>query len=543
MDIPDINQNLIYYLREIPEAKTKVEEQMMKVYGQIDWAHQPDTELRILCTLTKEDKNVNNLKKDWNTKVKKSVESLSAGIKIEKRQCLKKVWRDICSEIERIKESHEAVAVLSRDSETAVYVAGPEKSIARVYDEVDKMCTEMEQSMDHIKDVVELNGMEKAIIGKADFASRLYENHPKLKITLTEEEVELDGPPKEVLSTQKELHNFLKKMEKRYIVLSKGKLNILDLLKKKDIDYLESSLKELTAIMHKEGDNTILFGKEEDLEEFEAIVTRSIKESSIEVTDEEQAAVRDNTWQKFCNELSPQCDDILYLRYNEDNSTINLVALDKDFDLAIEEIQKHIRNHAVKNFLVDLERPNNKLIGRWMKADLQKIERDFARYNIKIDSSDECGFHIFGLEAGLNPAKSRLENLKQHIIQDKHSVNTPGMPNYFTQQESGKYFLHGQEEEHHVVIQCEDFKKGKGVPKARSAGEEKLQRMATTELDQAKHSSGTVIKVFVGDIVTHKVDAIVNAANQKLQPSGGLAKQIVDQGKRMYVCSIQKHFW
>ena len=263
-------------------------------------------------------------------------------------------------------------------------------------------------------------------------------------------------------------------------------MRILDALEKKGDDYLQDSLKEFRAVMDKEEEIVILYGQEADLEDFEATVTRSIKEARIEVTDEEQAAVIDNVWQKFCDELSLQCNDILYVRYLKDDSIINLVALDKDFDMAMEEVQKHIRNHALKSISVDLGRANNKLIERWMKREQQKIEKDFARYNIKIEPCDDSGFNIFGLEGGLGPAKSRLENLKRDIIKDKHTITTPGMPNYFTQQETGKFFLQGQEQKYQVVIQYEDINKAKDKPAAKV--EQKPLQMAITETGTSRTS-------------------------------------------------------
>ena len=102
------------------------------------------------------------------------------------------------------------------------------------------------------------------------------------------------------------------------------------------------------------------------------------------------------------------------------------------------------------------------------------------------------------------------------------------MPSYFSQQETGKFFLQGQEENYQVVIQYEDFRKVKEETTTELV--QTPSRVAIQELEQARHPSGTVIKVMVGDIVTHKADAVANTANSILQHNGGLAKTIVEKG-------------
>ena len=67
------------------------------------------------------------------------------------------------------------------------------------------------------------------------------------------------------------------------------------------------------------------------------------------------------------------------------------------------------------------------------------------------------------------------------------------------------------------------------------------------ELQQTTHSSGVKIKVIVGDMTSHKVDAIVNAANANLAHVGGLAQAIVDKGKILKIeknlCHSKKSQW
>ena len=110
-----------------------------------------------------------------------------------------------------------------------------------------------------------------------------------------------------------------------------------------------------------------------------------------------------------------------------------------------------------------------------------------------------------------------------------HIVTTTGMPYYFTQQESGRYFIKAQENKYHVVVHQENPNDQKAREQMKSTLQANSQ--GTRELHQARHKSGVNIRVLVGDITSHRVDAIVNAANSNLKHAGGLARVIVNKGK------------
>ena len=138
---------------------------------------------------------------------------------------------------------------------------------------------------------------------------------------------------------------------------------------------------------------------------------------------------------------------------------------------------------------------------------------------------------------GLAPVKIRIKRLISKIITSNYMVTTPGMPHYFTQ-EMGKHFLASQENKHQVIIQPESpSQRNDALAKN---GDEPAP--TSKELLNVTHPSGVVIKVIVGDITSHQVDAIVNAANGHLSHLGGLAKAIVDKGEFSILMFYRKYF-
>ena len=131
------------------------------------------------------------------------------------------------------------------------------------------------------------------------------------------------------------------------------------------------------------------------------------------------------------------------------------------------------------------------------------------------------------------------------------------MMNYFKTEEMGRLFIKHQEDTYHVLIHHgepeqrrenivnepvrEDFGEAmktnfsehtRSIP-IRSSVEINSSTSATQSNRnefEVTHPSGVKIKAVVGDIPSYPVDLIVNAANEKLNHIGGLARAIVDKG-------------
>ena len=530
MFLSDLDPNKLYFLRTVPEAKKHAEEKILgMVHAKIDWSHKSDTELHVLCTIQNDAKDVRKLAKDWEGRVTQSTKFLFESIQIEKRECLKKTWKEVSTEVRKISKESQKVAIIERAEESTLYVVGCAGTVKYIYQQVNKMCKDIEEKLDHIKDTTDLNELEIAVFQKAE-KQKLGRKYSKVKITLQKTNVELGGPATDLLSIQKELNSFLRGMVKKNLTLSKGQVKVLTMLQRQPNNQFKNATQKLQAVIKIEGNNVVLFGVNKDVTKYEEILNSSIEETTIEINEEEKTAFIDSIWNEFSNTLFVRYNGILHLDLQEDKSSVNLVADQNDFYGALEEVKKHIQKNAVREVFVELEIPKTRMMIQWMKEDLTKVEKDFERYGIKISSPDNYGIVITGTEDGLAAAKDRVERLTGRIITDTHTVTTPGMPHYFTQQDMGKFFIKSQEERHHVIIYHEDSEKEqenmgmrrRPVPQPRSNKK---------ELQQATHASGVVIKAIVGDMTSHQVDAIVNAANGNLAHVGGLAKAIVDKGK------------
>ena len=490
--VEHMDRNKVHFLKTVPAARKHAEEDVMKkLHAKIDWGHKSETELHVMCTLRNDDKDVRTLARDWEDRVKVTTQYLVDNIKVEKRECLKKTWKDVCVEVQKIGKGSPSIAVIGRDDESSVYVVGKAETVKKIYQQVDKMCDEIEQKLENMKDTIDLQDFERAVFLKTNQKQKLDKKYPKVRISLRQTDIKVEGPAKDLLSIQKELNLFLRNIQQRRLSLSKGQLKVLTMLQRQQNNLFNNSLQKLEVVTQVDGDKLMLFGGNEDMNKCEDLLKNAIKETTIEVSEEEQTALKENIWKDLSNALFMRCHGILHIEIQGDSS-VNFATQADDFNGSLEEVKNHIRKNAIREVYVDLEIAETRMIMQWMTVDIKKIEEDFERYSVRITAQDDCGFVITGTEDGILPAQTRTEKLTDKIITDRHTVTTPGMPYYFTQ-DVGKYFLKSQEDRYQVIIHHEDPNqerqalgtRRRPVPQPRSS---------TIELQQTTHSSGLQLR-------------------------------------------------
>ena len=526
----NLNPNVVRYLQSIPDSRKQLENDILRqLKGKVNWAHQVETELRISCTIKKEDKDARSRIKDWQDVVRQSVNFFISKVEIEKRECLKKIWPEVCAEVGKVRKANKTIAVIERDEEHTLYVVGQPKTVKKIYQQIDQMCSEMEEKLEHMRDPINISSLEKALIEKVDLITNMVQHRPKLKISLQQDELVFEGPPRDLLDSQKELNNFLRNVQKNELKLSKGQLKVLKMLRRQPENPIDAAMSQYKAVIHSEEQNIVLAGMPVDVNKCQDIIAAHIKEAMIPVAEDEKNACHGQSWDKFANEIFMKCKGTLHLEVAENHSTIEVVAYSGDFEGVLEDIRNFIKKNAIKKERLTMSRAHTRMIAQWMVGDLKQIEENFKSYSIQIESLFE-GFQIKGTQDGLRPASARIKQLTEKILGGTHTVTTPGMPYYFTQVESGKAFLRAREERYHVIIHYQSPDETEGIERSIIPSSPDTGRMV--ELEQATHeASGVAIKVLVGDMTQHKVDAIVNAANSELQHIGGLAKAIADKSK------------
>ena len=382
MFISDLDPIKIHFLKTIPNF-------MKSLDAMINWDHNTETELHVLCTLGK---NKWEAEQTWKENVEESIHTLLSEVQVQKRGCLKNCWKEVCKEVKKLRRSNQTVAIIERADDLAVYVVGRAEAVQAVYDYVDETCKEVEQTMEQITDTVELKDLERDALQRVNLKLKLEKKYPHARISFKEKNMELSGPAVDLRNIRNDVNAFLRNLEKRSVPLSGGKMKVFTMLQRQTTHSFNSSIERLEILIHKEGNSINLLGASEDLDKFEEILRNTIKEIALEVPEEEQTAFREDIWEEFYNHLFIKYTGLLHIELVDRKSAVNITAYYNDFSGLSEDVQKHIQTKAVREVPVELEQAKTRKVLQWMKLEQRhprvKIIQDGNVIKLQVPSVD-----------------------------------------------------------------------------------------------------------------------------------------------------------
>ena len=156
----------------------------------------------------------------------------------------------------------------------------------------------------------------------------------------------------------------------------------------------------------------------------------------------------------------------------------------------------------------------------------EKVDQ-ITRQNATTWSDASEGISVSGNSANLTKCVEEIRNLVPKIECGTISIDKPGMGKFFSKK-SGANLLRVVEDRHRCIIERMEVDETSGSPLPEGSAPQ--QEPGTTCTCTYLTPKGKKISVYKGDLTKHHVDAIVNAANDRLQHVGGLAAAVVKAG-------------
>ena len=456
-----LDADKIKYLHLIGEAKKRFERDLKsEVNAIINWHHESDDEM---C-LTRSGKGSASIT-DWRLQGEIALQNLFSEIKIKRRECLKdpSTWKDICMEVKHIRKENTSTAIIEETENNVLVVVGSEVNVKKVYPEVEKMCVELEQKLEH--NCIELRSpLHKAVFRKTKIESEWKVNHPKLTFDIMDDRIRFRGPMKSLIDAQTILANFFQQVIERKIELSDGGSHVLKMVRKQDKgNVIDGFVETSEVVLQVDDEVATVVGVRKDAEELEDMIKHIYQECTFELTEDEQAGFRDGNFQEFINEQSRKCKGILLLELHDNNSKINLAALSEQFEEIRKGVDVWIKKHTIYSRYMRLDLEVLRLINHGMKDELRKIIKELSQHKIKIEPrmDDITGFQFSGTEEGLRQAQNRVKKLIDKLITEDHTVSSPGMAYYFKSHKDGIFRIKSWQEKYNVIIHPVKTKSGK----------------------------------------------------------------------------------
>ncbi|XP_074550674.1 poly(ADP-ribose) polymerase family member 14-related sequence 1 isoform X2 [Halichoeres trimaculatus] len=460
-----------------------------------------------------QEENAKAIIKEWRDTVKSGVAQALSKFRSLKLQPEPTKWEESVAEVkDRLRKEDIAVEVVAEEDCGVLSVVGLVADINRVEETVNKVINtvikRVERETSSITQKIKMGQSLFYILCKDGLKDNLLDVYPELIMSFQRESAELTitGLKDEVLTANKVICEAVVSLKRQNLEMDKS---ILELLKKEEPEKLTDALltsKSINAVFEITPNRIQLLGvSDRDLTVAEDHLKKLLVSRSIDV--EDSNVLMKQEWKDLVIEHENANNKHLRrIQIRAVGQRVEVSGLSDRVERVSSELAKYLTDNAEVEETVSVK-PDAKVEfirkkgTSWLGKVGNKVEVRLDKGVIRVRG---CRVHV-------TECQTLVKNYLSSLLFEQLKDSKPGVKTFFREKEV-MYFSSIWTETGCVVQLVDETSHGQNDP-----------RQLPKPVYQFQTPDGVEITVYKADMCTFPVDAVVNASNQNLKLSGGLA--------------------
>ncbi|XP_021254186.1 poly [ADP-ribose] polymerase 14 isoform X3 [Numida meleagris] len=476
---------------------------------------QPEITLCPSSSLSEQKKTVIKLIKTWKQDVSTEFSRIMSRYTAIQRKVNSAEWKDVKNRL--MKDGNLFITDIS---EEMVVIAGNRAAVDSAEKEVrecmEKAMEESERERQNIEISVSIIPGKYAVLHNAGLEESIRKEHPCLKISYddTKKTVLLCGLPAEVYKIKANLLERVLNMPSTSVNVNRNIFLYLLSVNSKKMSEMLFAAKKINAFYELEDDTVMLFGEaSEDLSEAEKQLKASLAYKSIDVEDCKVTKMKE--WSCLLASLRKKYYSSLEtVVIHEPIGNENTVMI-TGFTETVKEVSQKLYDFIDRNTQVEREIPAKSV------AAVQFVEKEKSAVcdelrkkgvTVRFHTKTPC-ISLSGPRAEVPKAATVLEKIISSLYWKDVPTDKPGAKEFFTDRKDTFIFEAKQKFNCLIRMKEEEEQKSENVA---DKEERKLHYKQTLR-------DGIEVLVYKGNLCNYPVDVVVNASNEGLKHTGGLA--------------------
>ncbi|XP_009470176.1 PREDICTED: poly [ADP-ribose] polymerase 14-like [Nipponia nippon] len=502
-----------YYLQRNNRLTEAISCEMAKCNCELTWPEPRCTDPKVtLCPsaiLSDQKRLVSQLIKTWNKNASTAFSHSISKYKAIKCQVSSEVWEAI-----RNSFTHDEVLIIPCISKDLLVLVGEKEVVKNVEQElkflIEKATREIEREKQRTEQIVVMSPGEYAIVQSSGLEEKIRTEFPALQITYDhlQKVINLCGVPEEVYKVKGEILDNIRKMAKKTVNIHPY---IFQFLEHIDNETLSQSLfmsKQISAFYELGTEAIILKGSTpEDLLKAEEEIKKELEYKIITLEDE--SVLQKEEWSMLTKR---NCSNEA-VRVTRAESQVIVAGCSEAVAKAFEELFNFVEENTQVQKVI-----GGKPVAVIMFFEKEKtnVWGDLQNKGVKVDFSTQHKRRVISL-SGPRSEVLKGVTLVEQILSGLHYkrvvISEPGAKSYFEEREH--FFAATVKQDFKCLVRLEE------------QSEEQQEHSNIDKPYKQVTIGGIVIAVYKADLSTHPVDVMVNASNEELKHSGGLAEALL----------------